>query len=85
MGWGAAAFAMALLLLLLFYLLRRGPASTATRTGGECGSAHEVRRSCEETFKQRVAYPRRIEPSRPVTVVIRHRCGSHAEQTRKWV
>ena len=82
MGWGWW-WAFALALLFCYYLLRGGPAPTASGES-EC-EPDGVRRSCEEMFKQGVAYPRRIEPSRPVTVVIRHRCGSHAEQTRKWV
>ena len=49
------------------------------------GSEVSAEQHAREMFKQAVAYPRRIEPSRPVTVVVRHRCGTHAEQTRKWV
>jgi hypothetical protein len=46
--------------------------------------------SAREVFKQRVAYPRRMEPATPLTLVVKHRCGgggkaAHAEQTRKWV
>lgn len=72
MAWVAAfVFLLAMAMLLLW----RQPA------GPEVSAEQHAR----EMFKQAVAYPRRIEPSRPVTVVVRHRCGTHAEQTRKWV
>ena len=43
-----------------------------------------------EVFKTAVAYPRRMSPGTPITVLVKHRCGgggeaAHAEQTRKWV
>lgn len=78
MGW-TAWLLVALLLLLLLGKVAQG-ALGRKQVGGL--SAEQQAR---EEFKQGVAYPRRIEPTRPVTVVVRHRCGAHAEHTRKWV
>ncbi len=69
-----AMVVVAAAVVVMVYLLPSGSTAIRRASGSEL-----------EMFKQEVAYPRRIEPSRPVTVVIRHRCGSHAEQTRKWV